>query len=161
MTETHTLPAEFLSTLTPETYPLSTLDLPRSSRLVVRGPIPLYAETYGNPDATQRVLCVHGTRQSLYCWHRLASALSGENCYVVLWDLPFHGLSGPFADEPISPGLWAASMQAIIEEFDLYEVVVLAWSFRGMVVGDYLRLGGPDGIAGWTEPLWSVHAHFR
>jgi hypothetical protein len=46
---------------------------------------------------------------------------SGAGSYMVLWDLPYHGLSGPFAEESICSGLWAASMQAIIEEFDLHE----------------------------------------
>lgn len=148
MTEMHAHATGFLSTCMPDTHPRSTSDSPRVSQLVTRGPVPLYAETYGDPGSSQRVLCVHGAWQSLYCWHRLAVTLAGADCYAVLWDLPFHGLSGPFADEPVSSGLWAASMQAIIEEFDLSEVVVLAWSFGGMVVGDYLRQTGSDGIAG-------------
>lgn len=159
MIETHTPAAGFLSTLISDTHPHSTLDPQRMSRLVTRGLVPLYAEAYGDPGAPHHVLCIHGAWQSLHCWHRLASALAGAGCYVVLWDLPFHGLSGPFAEEPVSAGLWAASMQAIIEEFDLFDVIVLAWSFGGMVVGDYLRQTGPDGIAGLVLVATALFEH--
>jgi pimeloyl-ACP methyl ester carboxylesterase len=159
MMETHTPTAAFLSPLASDIHPHSAPDPQRTSHLVTRGPVPLYAEAYGDPGAAQRVLCVHGAWQSLHCWHRLAFALAGAGCYVVLWDLPFHGLSGPVAEEPVSAGLWATSMQAMIEEFDLSDVVVVAWSFGGMVVGDYLRQCGSDGIAGLVLIATALFEH--
>jgi non-heme chloroperoxidase len=150
-----------------------TFNTERSSRLVTRGPVSLYAETYGDPGASRRVLCIHGAWQSLECFRRCATWLSHDDCYVVLWDLPFHGLSGPFEEKPVTAGLWADSVQAMIEEFDLHEVVLLAWSFGAIVVADYLRRAGPSGIAGlilvgtallepqaeetWMQALYETH----
>ncbi len=159
-----------------ETPPLSRAEPQRSSRLVTRGPVPLYAEAYGDPFAPGRVLCIHGAWQSLQCWHQCAQALAQAGSYVVSWDLPFHGLSGPFDEKLIPGGLWATSMQALIEEFDLQDVIILAWSFGGLVLGDYLRQYSADGIAGiilvgtalleqsaeetWLTPLYEAHPFF-
>lgn len=121
----------------------------RRSQTIIRGPVPLYTEAYGDPLSPYPVLCTHGLWQSLDAWREQCAFLAQSGCYVVAWDLPFHGLSGPFGESShVSPDFWAECLRAVIEEYDLFNVLLLAWSFGGLVVGDYLCRFGSTGLAG-------------
>ena len=57
------------------------------------------------------------------------------------------------SESPSEPGhyadgrLWADDLAAVIEQTGLQSPVVVAWSYGGLVVSDYLRAYGDAGIA--------------
>jgi pimeloyl-ACP methyl ester carboxylesterase len=92
----------------PETFSTS------SEKISGPSDIPLYVETYGDPDAEQTILLLHGGLQSLRCFHKQFSSLS-QQAYVVALDLPYHGESQPVpATVSPSPSLWAQSVRAVL-----------------------------------------------
>jgi pimeloyl-ACP methyl ester carboxylesterase len=65
-------------------------------------------------------------------------------------DLRGHGQSGaPSGRESYTAGdLWAEDVRAVIDGLGLGRPVLVGWSYGGLVVSDYLRRFGDDGIAG-------------
>jgi non-heme chloroperoxidase len=119
---------------------------------MIPGPfaIPFYTETYGDPQARQTVVCIHGGLQSLRCFRRQYAALS-EHASVIALDLPYHGQSGPVpAHVQPSPTLWAQSVRAVLTHLKREEapLFILAWSFGGLVAQHYLCTYGQQNIRG-------------
>jgi pimeloyl-ACP methyl ester carboxylesterase len=73
-----------------------------------------------------------------------------ERFRIVTFDLRGHGLSEKpsglehYADEQ----LWAKDVAAVIAKTGLGRPVLVAWSYGGFVVGDYLRAYGDGAIGG-------------
>src|SRR5215218_8163767 len=96
------------------------------------------------------ILFVHGWSQSQLCWgHQVASSLA-DDFHLVTFDLRGHGMSDkpPAAAQYQDPGLWADDVAAVIAATGLQRPVLVAWSYGGFVVADYLRSYGQDAIAG-------------
>ena len=110
----------------------------------------LYLETYGNPQAEQTLLLVHGGLQSLRCFEQQFAPLS-EQAYVIALDLPYHGQSAvvPSFVQP-SPALWAQGVRAVLEQCQRLDkpLMILAWSFGGLVTRHYLLTYGQQGVNG-------------
>jgi non-heme chloroperoxidase len=119
---------------------------------IIPGPfaIPLYTETYGDPQARLSLVCIHGGLQSLRCFRRQYAALA-EHAYVIAFDLPYHGQSGPVpAHVQPSPALWAQSVRAVLTHLQREEapLFILAWSFGGLVAQHYLCTYGQKDVSG-------------
>jgi non-heme chloroperoxidase len=71
-------------------------------------------------------------------------------CHLVAPDLRGHGLSGhPTGAASYSDGtLWADDLEAVIRLLGLRKPVVVAWSYAGRMVNDYLRKYGSTNLAG-------------
>jgi non-heme chloroperoxidase len=114
----------------------------------------IYVETYGNPYQPA-ILLTHGGYQSSRSFRKQVETLA-KKWFVVVWDLPFHGFSGPDTQDEISRlhpkngSFLAAGMHAVIEEFGLREkgFVQAAWSWGGVATNDYLLTYGPQGLRG-------------
>jgi pimeloyl-ACP methyl ester carboxylesterase len=69
---------------------------------------------------------------------------------MVTFDNRGHGMS----EKPLDPGcyaderLWADDLAAVIDQTDLGRPVVVAWSYGGLIVTDYVRAHGDAAIAG-------------
>lgn len=128
------------------------LATPLSSSETISGPggIPLYFETYGSYDAKQTVLLLHGGFQSLRCFRHQFAALS-EHAFVIALDLPYHGKSLPIPEtlQP-SPALWAESVRAVLAHLHRLQtpLVIVAWSFGGLVTKHYLQTYENPHLAG-------------
>ena len=96
------------------------------------------------------IVFVHGWSQSQLCWSRQIAGPLAEDFRLVTFDLRGHGMSAqPLgAEHYLDASLWADDLRAVIEQAELERPVVVAWSYGGFVVTDYLRAYGEDGIAG-------------
>jgi pimeloyl-ACP methyl ester carboxylesterase len=113
------------------------------------GGLRLHAREWGDPEGPE-LLLIHGWSQSDLCWANQVQGDLATGSRIVTFDLRGHGLSESpsepeqYADER----LWADDLAAVIEQTGLQSPVVVAWSYGGLVVTDYLRAYGDEGIAG-------------
>jgi len=113
------------------------------------GGLKLHAREWGDPDGFP-LLFIHGWSQSDLCWlNQVRGDLAGT-CRMVTFDLRGHGLSGkPLGPEPYADGqLWADDVAAVIDQTGLEQPVLVAWSYGGYIVADYLRVYGDAHIGG-------------
>lgn len=109
----------------------------------------LHARECGNRDGPG-ILFVHGWSQSELCWARQVEGRLAEEFRLVTFDNRGHGAS----EKPLDPDcyadgqLWADDLAAVIDQTELERPVIVAWSYGGCIVGDYLRAHGDGDIAG-------------
>ena len=112
------------------------------------GGVRLHAREWGDPQAPALVF-IHGWSQSDLCWAKQVGGDLAARFRIVTFDLRGHGLS----EKPQGPEsytrdqLWADDVAAVIEQIGLERPVVVAWSYGGYVVSDYLRAYGDASIA--------------
>jgi pimeloyl-ACP methyl ester carboxylesterase len=108
----------------------------------------LHAREWGDPEGPE-LLLIHGWSQCDLCWANQVQGDLAARSRVVTFDLRGHGLSeSPSEPEHYADGrLWADDLAAVIEQTGLRSPVVVAWSYGGLVVSDYLRAYGDTGIA--------------
>ncbi len=111
--------------------------------------VTLHAREWGNQDGPA-IVFIHGWSQCDLCWSgQVASPLAGR-FRMVTFDNRGHGMSG----KPSDPGcytdqrLWADDLAAVIDQTRLVRPVLIAWSYGGLVMADYLRAYGDAAIAG-------------
>jgi non-heme chloroperoxidase len=113
------------------------------------GGITLHAHEWGRPDGPA-ILFVNGWSQSDICWDAQVRSPLAERFRLVTFDNRGHGSS----DKPLDPAaytderLWADDLAAVIEQTSLDRPVLVAWSYGGFIVADYVRAYGDAGIAG-------------
>jgi len=111
------------------------------------GGLRLHAREWGNPQG-RPVLFIHGWSASHLCWsHQMTSRLA-EEFRVVAFDNRGHGMSEKPLDAESyrDPQLWADDLAAVIEQLGLDRPVLVAWSYGGFIVSDYVRAYGEDRI---------------
>jgi pimeloyl-ACP methyl ester carboxylesterase len=113
------------------------------------GGVPLNVVTSGDPGSPA-ILFVHGIGQSHYSFVRQLDSTLADDFFLVSFDLRGHGASGkPWTDESYNePRRWAEDVAAVIAATELDQPVVVAWSYGTLVVMDYVREFGIDGLAG-------------
>ena len=96
------------------------------------------------------ILLIHGWSQSQLCWARQVAGGLAEDFHLVTFDLRGHGMSEKptGAEHYRDPQLWADDVAAVIDGSGLDRPVVVAWSYGGFVVTDYVRAHGERAIAG-------------
>ena len=113
------------------------------------GGITLHAREWGNPDGPA-ILFVHGWSQCDLCWSGQVDSQLAASFRMVTFDNRGHGMS----EKPLDPGcyaderLWADDLAAVIDQTSLERPVLVAWSYGGFIVTDYVRAHGDAGIAG-------------
>ncbi|MEM6422361.1 MAG: alpha/beta hydrolase [Pseudomonadota bacterium] len=103
----------------------------------------------GHPDG-RPILFLHGWSQSSAVFrHQFVGSLA-ERFRLIAPDLRGHGAS----EKPSDPSGyaagagWAADLAAIIAGCGLDKPLVVGWSMGGWILGDYLRVHGPDRLGG-------------
>ena len=117
----------------------------------------LHVREWGRRDASP-ILFVHGWSQHHLAFRRqLESPLSNDFRLVAL-DLRGHGMSEMPTDLAAytNGDIWAADIAAVIEQRGLKRPVIVAWSYGGYVVSDYLERHGDGNVAGVNYVGWSV-----
>ena len=110
------------------------------------GGLRLHVREWGNPQGPP-IVFVHGWSQSQLCWSRQIAGPLAEDFRLVTFDLRGHGMS----EKPLDAGqyvdarLWADDLDAVIEQLELDRPTLVAWSYGGFVVTDYVRAYGEDG----------------
>jgi pimeloyl-ACP methyl ester carboxylesterase len=109
----------------------------------------LRAREWGRADGPA-ILFVHGWSQCDMCWDAQVRSALAERFRMVTFDNRGHGMSekpldvGSYTDER----LWAEDLAAVIEQTNLDRPALVAWSYGGFIVADYLRAYGDGRIAG-------------
>jgi len=90
------------------------------------------------------LLLIHGWSQSDLCWLNQVRGDLAETFRIVTFDLRGHGLSEkPTQPEHYADGkLWADDVAAVIDQTGLEQPTLVAWSYGGYIVADYLRAYG-------------------
>lgn len=113
------------------------------------GGVTLHAHEWGRPDGPA-ILFVHGWSQCDMCWDAQVRSPLAERFRMVTFDNRGHGMSEKpagsrcYTDER----LWADDVAAVIEQTNLDRPVLVAWSYGGLIVADFVRVHGDAGIAG-------------
>jgi pimeloyl-ACP methyl ester carboxylesterase len=109
----------------------------------------LHARSWGAQDGPS-LLFVHGWSQSDLCWTTQLRGQLADRFRIVTFDLRGHGMSEKPSDaEAYTDGRrWADDLAAVVEQTGLDRPVVVAWSYGGYVVSDYLRVHGDAAIGG-------------
>jgi pimeloyl-ACP methyl ester carboxylesterase len=86
-------------------------------------------------------------------YRRQIAPLTARDCHVILFDLPWHGLSGPGMEQPTprpTAEILGQSVEAVRAHFGLQEepLTLLGWSYDGVVLRSYLLQLRPRNIAG-------------
>jgi len=117
--------------------------------IVGGGGLRLHAREWGNPEGPG-ILFIHGWSQSDLCWLKQVHGDLAGSFRIVTFDLRGHGLS----EKPLEPQhyadaqLWADDVAAVIDQTGLERPILVAWSYGGYVVTDYLRAYGDARIGG-------------
>ncbi|MEQ8233529.1 MAG: alpha/beta hydrolase [Gammaproteobacteria bacterium] len=113
------------------------------------GGVALNVLEWGRPEGPA-ILFVHGWSQTYMSWLKQVESELASHYRLVAFDLRGHGLSAAPAEQGAytDSALWAADVAAVIAALALDRVVLVGWSYGGLVIGDYLRMHGTDAIAG-------------
>ena len=113
------------------------------------GGVDLHVRERGNPDGGA-IVFVHGWSQCDRCWDRQLEGRLAASFRLVAFDNRGHGMS----DRPSDPAsytdgqLWADDLAAVIDGAGLERPVVVAWSYGGFIVADYVRAYGEGALGG-------------
>jgi pimeloyl-ACP methyl ester carboxylesterase len=96
------------------------------------------------------VLLIHGFSQSHLCWLKQVTGPLAARHRLVTYDLRGHGSSQKPRDASFyqDPRRWAGEVAAVVWALELENPVVIAHSYAGRVVLDYIRHIRPNPIAG-------------
>jgi len=113
------------------------------------GGVMLHVREWGNPDGAP-IVFIHGWSQCDLCWSRQLAGGLAPRFRMITFDHRGHGMSEkPGGTESYVDGrLWADDLAAVIDATELDRPVLVAWSYGGFVVADYLRAYGETTIAG-------------
>ncbi len=113
------------------------------------GGVRLHAREWGNPEGPP-IVFIHGWSQSDLCWLKQVHGDLARRFRIVTFDLRGHGLSEkPAGPEHYADGqAWADDLAAVIDQTGLERPILVAWSYGGYVVADYLRAYGDARIGG-------------
>jgi non-heme chloroperoxidase len=119
--------------------------------LTVKTPdgLTIRAQVWGNPNGPE-ILFIHGFSQSYLSWIKQTNSDLIKTFRIVTYDLRGHGGS----DKPLDAKYyqddkaWADEVAAVIQAANLKRPVVVAWSYGGRVIGNYLRYYGDSHLSG-------------
>ena len=94
------------------------------------------------------ILFIHGTSQCWLTWSRQMSSDLADDYRLVAMDLRGHGLSDRPREGYTDSRLWADDVNAAIHALSLDHPILCGWSYGPLVILDYIRHYGEDGIGG-------------
>ena len=111
--------------------------------------VEIVLEQAGNP-AGREIVFIHGFSVSRLCWMKQLRGDLARDFRMVAYDLRGHGESAKPADPAFyrEGHRWAGELAAVIDAAEMQKPVLVAWSYAGRVVADYLRHFGTKAIAG-------------
>jgi non-heme chloroperoxidase len=121
----------------------------RKRTLVTPDGVEIVLEQAGH-RAGAEIVFIHGFSVSRLCWTKQLRGELARDFRMVAYDLRGHGESA----RPSDPAFyreghrWAGELAAVIEAAKMRKPVLVAWSYAGRIVADYLRHFGTTPIAG-------------
>jgi len=111
------------------------------------GGVQLHLAEAGNPRG-RPIVFIHGFSQCGLAWSRQLRSDLADDHRLVAMDLRGHGRSEKPRAGYDDARLWADDVGAVIRALGLDRPVLCGWSYGALVVLDYLRHRGEDGIGG-------------
>jgi len=111
------------------------------------GGVQLHAVETGNPSG-RPIVFIHGFSQCSLAWARQLNSELADTFRLVALDLRGHGLSHKPRENYDDSKLWADDVHAVIQALQLDRPVLCGWSYGPLVILDYVRHYGEDGIRG-------------
>ena len=105
-----------------------------------------FVET-GNPRG-QAILFIHGFSQCWLAWSRQLNSDLADRYRLVAMDMRGHGFSEKPRDGYDDSRMWADDVDAAIRELHLDHPILCGWSYGPLVILDYIRHHGQEGIGG-------------
>lgn len=96
----------------------------------------------------QPILFIHGFSQSKSCWSELLRSTALQQFRLLAMDLRGHGESDKPESDYSSHHLWADDLHAVIEKLELDDIILVCWSYGGLVCLDYIRDYGTEKLNG-------------
>lgn len=115
----------------------------------IEGPVQLRVTAHG--DLSQpAIIFIHGWIQTADCWWKQVDALADQGFFVICYDTPGLGWSGPEdpLTYPFSPAVFADSLQAVIGHYRLQKFVLVGWSGGAITIGNALLSYELPGLRG-------------
>ncbi|MFC5969739.1 alpha/beta fold hydrolase [Halomarina salina] len=107
----------------------------------------LHVAEAGPTDAPP-VLLLHGYSQSHRSWSEQFDSSLADEFRLVGMDSRGHGESEKPHEAYDETESWADDVRAVVESLGLDDVVIVGWSYAGLVTLDYLSVYGTDRVAG-------------
>ena len=113
------------------------------------GGLRLHVQEWGNRQGPP-ILLIHGWSQSQLCWAGQVHSDLAKDFRIVTFDNRGHGMSEkPIgAEHYVDARLWADDVAAVIDQTGLGRSLLVAWSYGGFIVTDYVRAYGEERISG-------------
>lgn len=111
------------------------------------GDVDLHVAEKSDREATP-ILFVHGYSQCHLSWRKQFESSLAEEFRLVAPDMRGHGRSDKPIDGYDDSERWAEDVRGVVEALELNDVVLVGWSYAGLVVCDYLATYGTDRVAG-------------
>lgn len=111
------------------------------------GGIRLHLVETGNSTG-RPILFIHGFSQCWLAWRRQLSSDLADDYRLVAMDMRGHGLSDKPREGYTDSRLWADDINAAIQSLSLDHPILCGWSYGPLVILDYIRHYGEDGISG-------------
>jgi non-heme chloroperoxidase len=119
----------------------------KSQTVAGGGGVRLHTVEAGNPSG-RPILFIHGFSQCSIAWGRQMSSDLADDYRLVAMDMRGHGLSEKPREGYDDSRLWADDVSAVIRSLTLDHPVLCGWSYGSLVILDYIRHHGEDGISG-------------
>lgn len=121
----------------------------RTHRITTTDGLRIAARESGTANG-RAVVFIHGYSQAGLCWDRQMRDPALAHLRLIAYDLRGHGAS----DKPLDPAYyqedarWAGDLDAVLQELDVHQPILVGWSYGGRVICDYLNAFGTQALAG-------------
>ena len=119
----------------------------KSHRITGGGGVKLHLVETGNQSG-RPVLFIHGFSQCRLAWSRQLNSGLADDYRLVAVDIRGHGLSDKPREGYTDSRLWADDVNAVIHALSLDRPILCGWSYGPLIILDYIRHYGEDGIGG-------------
>jgi non-heme chloroperoxidase len=113
------------------------------------GGIGLHVVETGDPGG-RPLLFIHGFSQCWLAWSRQLHSDLAERHRLIAMDMRGHGQSDKPHDGYGDSRMWADDVDAVIRGLRLDRPVICGWSYGALVILDYIRQYGEEGLGGLT-----------
>ena len=119
----------------------------KSHKVTGGGGTRLHLVEAGRPSG-RPILFIHGLSQCSLAWSRQLNSDLADSCRLVAMDMRGHGLSDKPREGYSDSRLWADDVNAAIQALSLDHPILCGWSYGPLVILDYIRHYGEEGISG-------------
>lgn len=119
----------------------------KTHKITGGGGIQLHLVETGNSKG-RPIIFIHGLSQCWLAWSRQMSSDLANDYRLVAMDMRGHGLSDKPREGYDDSKLWADDVNAVIQALRLDHPILCGWSYGPLVILDYIRHYGEDGIGG-------------